>query len=122
MAKEVERKAMELVAEYEKKEGRNPQDVSKSKCGYDLKSGKRCIEVKGQSGPKPEFIYLYKKTLQNLKDDILNYYIYIVYDIKSSNPKLRILPPEKIFGNLEIEPMFLIRAKIFKDLEDISLK
>ena len=55
-----------------------------------------------------------------LKDDILSYYIYVVYDLKK-NPKLKILPPNKIFGNLEIEPQFLIRAKVFNNLEEIQL-
>jgi len=32
---------------YEKSRGRKPKDVSKTKCGFDIKSGKRCIEVKG---------------------------------------------------------------------------
>lgn len=121
MPRDIEQKAMKLVMAYEQKEGRIPKDVSRTRCGYDLKSGDRCIEVKGQSSIKPEFIYLYKKTLQNLQDDILHYYIYIVYDIRSEDPKLRILPPEKVFGNMEIEPQFLIRAKTFKGLEDIHL-
>ena len=111
---------MRLVMKYEKQHSRSPVDVSRTKCGYDIKSGSRCIEVKGQSSIKAEFIYLYKKTLSNLKDEILNYYIYIVYDIKR-RPKLKILPPEKIFGNLEIEPLFLIRAKIFKNLKELTL-
>lgn len=122
MAREVEHKAMRLVMAYEKKQKRKPIDVCRSGCGYDIKSGNRCIEVKGQSSKKPDFIYLYKKTLQNLKDDTLHYYIYVVYDIQSAQPKLRILPPEKIFGNMEIEPLFLIRAKTFNNLRDIPLK
>jgi len=120
MTKKIEKRAMKYVIKYEKSQRRNPIDVSKTRCGYDIKSGKRYIEVKGQSSTKAEFIYLYKKTLMNLKDNILNYYIYIVYDLKNK-PKLKILPPNKIFGNLEIEPLFLIRGKTFKGLEEIKL-
>ncbi len=36
--------------EYEKKQGRKSKDVSTDKLfGYDIKSGRRCIEVKGMS-------------------------------------------------------------------------
>ncbi len=120
MPRDVENKAIALVVEYERKQGRNPRIVSRTGCGYDIKSENRCIEVKGQSMKNPDFIYLYKKTLAKLGADTLNYYIYVVYDI-NNKPKLKILPPEKIFGNIEIEPMFLIRGKVFRDLEDIEL-
>jgi len=113
--KSTEMMAIEYVQEYEKKHGRNPIDVSKKGVGYDIKSGNRLIEVKGQAAIKPDFIYLYKRTLQNLGDDILNYYIYLVYDVKNE-PKLKILPPRKIFGNIEIDPQFIIRGKVFRAL------
>lgn len=115
-----ERQAIELVMNYEKRQGRNPQDVSTKHLGYDIKSDERLIEVKGQKAKKPDFVYLYKRTLQKLGDNALRYYIYLVYDIKRE-PKLKILPPGKIFGNIEIEPMFLLRGKIFNGLEEIQL-
>ena len=73
--KKTEEEAIRLVMKYEKRQGRNPEDVGKERCGYDIKSGKLLIEVKGQSTPKPDFVQLYKKTLQKLGDDILKYYI-----------------------------------------------
>lgn len=115
-----EKQAIKHVMQYEKRQDREPEDVSKKHLGYDIKSGDRLIEVKGQKAKKPDFIYLYKRTLHKLGDNTLRYYIYLVYDIKHE-PKLKILPPEKIFGNIEIEPMFLLRGKIFNGLEEIKL-
>lgn len=113
--KSTEMIAIDFVKKYEKRHGRIPVDVSKKGVGYDIRSGNRLIEVKGQSAVMPDFIYLYKRTLQNLGDNILNYYIYLVYDVKNK-PKLKILLPRKIFGNIEIDPQFIIRGKVFKAL------
>ena len=43
----VEQKAMQIVMEHERKQGRNPKDVSKDKkeVGYDILSKERKIEV-----------------------------------------------------------------------------
>ena len=98
LSKNTERRAVEFVMRYEKNQGRSPKDVGKKKVGYDIKSDGRLIEVKGQSSKRPDYIFLYKQTLNKLGDQILNYYIYLVYDMKNE-PKLKILPPEKIFGN-----------------------
>lgn len=116
----IEKRAVELVMNYERKQGKNPKDVSKERRGYDIESGDRLIEVKGQSAQKPDFIYLYKRTLEKLGDNILKYYIYLVYDMKRE-PKLKILPPEKIFGNIEIDSMFTLRGKVFKEIKEIEL-
>jgi hypothetical protein len=123
MAKDVELKAMKLVMEYEKAQGRNPKDVSKEKeYPFDIKSGKRCIEVKGQSSKSAGWVWLYKTTLKKLGDDVLNYYLYVIYDIKG-NPKLRIIPPKKILGSLEIDYQFLLPTRVINDktIEDICL-
>jgi hypothetical protein len=123
MAKGVELKAMKLVMEYEKTKGRKPNDVSKDKNRpFDIKSGRRCIEVKGQGSKSPRWVWLYKNTLKKLGNDVLNYYIYVVYDVKRK-PKLRIIPPGKIFGNLQIDPRFLLPAQVIKDkrIEEIRL-
>lgn len=121
MPREVERKAMELVRDFEKKQGRKPRDVSHTGCGYDIKSGRRLIEVKGMSHPTGDFISLYKKLFVKLGKDISNYYIYVVYDIRNS-PKLKILKPDVILANLEIETSFFIKATAYRDVEPIELK
>jgi len=120
LSKNTERRAVEFVMRYEKNQGRSPNDVGKKKVGYDIKSSSRLIEVKGQSAKKPDNIFLYNQTLNKLGDQILNYYIYLVYDMKNK-PKLRILPPEKIFGNIEIDTTFLVRGRVFKDITDTDL-
>jgi hypothetical protein len=123
MAKNVESKAMELVMKYEKKKGRNPKDVCKDKrYPCDIISKGRYIEVKGQSSKQPDGIWLYKTTLKKLGDNILKYWIYVVYDIEKK-PKLRKIPPEKIFGNLEIDPWFVLPGRIIrsKQIEEVDL-
>jgi len=54
MANLIEQQAMEIVMKYEKSQGKNPKDVSRTRCGYDIKSGNRYIEVKGQGSKKAE--------------------------------------------------------------------
>ena len=111
----VEQKAMKIVTKYEKLQGRNPRDVSRTGCGYDIKSSSRLIEVKGMGHPKGDFIYLYKKLFLKLGRGVSNYYIYVVFDIKNK-PKLKIIPPEIVLANLEIENSFFIKAKSYKDI------
>ena len=94
--------------------------MSRGRRGYDIESDGRLIEVKGQSAQRPDFIYLYKRTLEKLGDNVLKYYIYLIYDMKRK-PKLKILPPEKIFGNIEIDSMFTLRGKVFRDIKEIEL-
>ena len=117
----VEQKAMEIVEAYEKSRGRTPKDVSKTRCGYDIKSGRRCIEVKGQSDKRANWIWINNSIVRNLGKKLSDYYIYIVYDIKSK-PKLKILDADAIFKNLKIDTMFLLTtAAINKNGKDVAL-
>lgn len=90
--KEVERRAMQFVMEFERFSGRVPRDVSEYE-HYDIESHDpgtgevRYIEVKGRWGPtlvveltEPEFDYAKKLGKR--------YWLYIVYDIGSGKPKL----------------------------------
>lgn len=120
MPREVETKAMKLVTDYERRQGRHPRDVSKTGCGYDIKSGRRLIEVKGMRHRTGNFISLYKKLFLKLGKDISRYYIYVVYDIKNE-PKLKIIPPDVILANIEIETSFFIKAKSYRDIEPMKL-
>jgi len=110
-----EKKAIKIVMRYEKCEGRNPRDVSRTKCGYDIKSGKRCIEVKGkaQEGRIPQWITFYKKLISKLGKDILNYYVYVVYDVekKRGRSKILIFPPKVVLANLEVDTNFIFYPK-----------
>lgn len=111
MPNSVEEKAMEIVMRYEKTQGRKPKDVSKTKSGFDIKSGKRCIEVKGQSNKRATWIWISNSIVRNLGKNLSNYYIYIVYDIKGK-PKLKILEPDVIFKNLKIDTLFLLTTAV----------
>ena len=117
MAKDIEFKAMKLVMKYEKRKGRNPKDVCKNKkYPCDIISKGRYIEVKGKSSSEsPPFIVLYKTTLRNLGNNVRKYWIYVVYNI-NRRPKLRMIPPGKIFGNLEIDTRFILRGKVITKL------
>jgi len=90
--REVERRAMQFVMEFERLSGRVPRDVSEYEHydieSYDPSTGEvRYIEVKGRWGPtlvveltEPEFNYARKLGER--------YWLYIVYDIGSGRPKL----------------------------------
>lgn len=110
----VEQKAIELVLEYEKKQGRNPIDVSKKRCGYDIESNDRFIEVKGQSSIKAGFIWINNTLVRTLGKNLANYYIYIIYDIKDK-PKIKILEPDIIFKNLQIDTWFLLKSSVINE-------
>jgi len=111
MEKTVEKKAIEIVMDYEWNQKRNPEDVSTKKCGYDIKSRDRFIEVKGQSRKKASWIWINNSIVRKLGKNLSKYYVYIVYDIKN-NPKLKILEPDVIFKNLKIDPFFLLETKV----------
>lgn len=73
-------KAMEYALLYERKKGRNPKDVSKTKCGYDIKSSGRRIEVKGVRASKPGFIILSNYNFRALQREE-NYWLYIICNV-----------------------------------------
>lgn len=98
---------MKIVMDYERKQGRHPEDVSRKKIGYDVKSDDRCIEVKGQSDKRASWIWINNSIVRNLGKDLSNYYIYVVHDMKNE-PKLKILDPNDIFKHLRIDTMFLL--------------
>ena len=121
MANTVEQNDINIVMEYETLQGRQPRDVSRTKCGYDIKSGDRFIEVKGQAGKRASWIWISNTIVRNLGKELSNYYVYIVYDIKN-NPKLKILEPDVIFKNLKIDTLFLLTtAVINQNGRDVEL-
>ena len=114
MSISVEQKAVNIVIKYEKSQGRNPKDVSRTKCGYDIKSNRRCIEVKGQSNRRAGWIWINNSIVRNLGKNLINYYIYIVYDIKHK-PKLKVIEPDVIFKNLKIDTLFLLPTAVINE-------
>jgi len=89
---EVERKAMEFVMEFEKKSDRVPEDVSMYEHydirSYDPRTGEvRYIEVKGRWEPTLA-VELTETEFEYAKKLSKDYWLYIVYDIGSGNPRL----------------------------------
>lgn len=114
--------SIRYVIKYEKSQGRYPHDVSKKHIGYDLKSGNRYIEVKSRPGSKIQpFITLHNHLLRSIGRGLSNYYIYVVYDMKSS-PRLVIIPPEVILKNLETSVSLVIRGKVYNKIKAIRLR
>jgi len=92
---EVEKRAMEFVMEFEKRNGRKPEDVSKNEHydirSYDPRTGEvRYIEVKGRWGPTLA-VELTEAEFEYAKKFGKDYWLYIVYDIGSSKPRLVII-------------------------------
>jgi hypothetical protein len=92
LKREIEEKAIQYVMEIEKSEGRVPIRVSETE-HYDIKSMEpvtgdmRFIEVKGHSGPDV-FGELTEDEAKLAREKGEAYWLYIVYDIGSGNPKL----------------------------------
>jgi hypothetical protein len=79
--------------DYEKANGRTPEDVSKDNVGYDLKSidaegQKRYIEVKGRAGT--DGVMLSENEMNRLAQLGTKAWLYIVTNCKS-NPQLNII-------------------------------
>jgi superfamily II DNA or RNA helicase len=91
LKREIEEKAVQYVMEVEKSEGRIPMRVSEVE-HYDIKSlepatgNVRYIEVKGHGGPEV-FGELTEDEARLARDRGEAYWLYIVYDIESGNPK-----------------------------------
>lgn len=81
-SKERARKAIEFVLDYEKKQHREPDDVSSNNehSGYDVKSGNRMIEVKGVGESWETYTWqsLHKTEVACLKGSPNDFYLYIV--------------------------------------------
>ncbi|MEM4330656.1 MAG: hypothetical protein QW273_01450 [Candidatus Pacearchaeota archaeon] len=100
------KKAIELVIEYEKKQGRTPEQANKFRDAYDLKSGDRLIDVK--INPNKKELLLSFTKFKKLGKNIVNYYVYLVED--GEKPKLKILEPEFILRNLNLLTLINIKG------------
>ena len=90
---EVEAIAMQAAMDYEKGNGRTPEDVSKDNVGYDVKSidaegQKRYIEVKGRAGT--DGVMLSENEMNRLAQLGTRAWLYIVTNCKT-NPQLNII-------------------------------
>ena len=90
---ETELAAMAVAAEYERRSGREPEDVSRRGVGYDIRSAGqdgdvRYIEVKGHRSTGDITLYYTEwQTAHRMRDE---FFIYIV-DYTLSDPQLRIV-------------------------------
>jgi hypothetical protein len=82
----VEKKAIELVIEFEKQNGRQAKKVRN--CGYDLISGGLKIEVKGRGADKKPFVLLNQYNLEAVERESEDEYrLYVVMN-PEKKPKL----------------------------------
>ena len=100
----IEKIGMELSMEHERKQGRNPKDVSNQNLGYDIKSTSnnetRYIEVKSRKNETN--IQLTKNEWTKAKRFQNKYWLYIIYNattkpklIKIQNPAKKLKPTKK---------------------------
>ena len=121
MEKTIEKKAMDIVMKFERRKGLKPIDVSKERRGYDIKSGKKCIEVKGTTSKRATWVTLNRSLLRKIGAFFNNYYIYIVYDI-NNKAKLKIIDSKYLFKNLEVATSLFISTKSVNAKKDTPLK
>jgi SNF2 family DNA or RNA helicase len=113
-SEEIEKIGMNIVMEYEKSQGREPEDVSKENLGYDIRSkGKneiRYIEVKTRKDEGSIALTLNEKNYaERFKEQ---YWLYVVYNA-ASNPELLIInnPAEKLKMEEKKEVRFIITSE-----------
>lgn len=114
--KEIRQKGMEVALAHERSKGRNPIDMSgKRKRGYDIKSGDRKIEVKGQEWKweklKSSSLYITENELAEAT------HLYVVCDVRSS-PDLHIFKlsqvPHRAF---KVEVKYVLKMARCRDYE-----
>ena len=112
---------------YERRKGRTPSDVRTKSIGYDVLSegnkGKRCIEIKSRSSERQTFVEMRGGLLRRLGKDVLNYYLYLVRNVESDKPTLRVVPPERVLSNLstEVRFRFAITRKSLEGIKEIAI-
>lgn len=95
IVRKVELRAMKIVMEHEKSQGRKAEDVSMYFTGYDIRSADaersstRAIEVKGKSGEGGIILTSNEwKTAAAMGED---YFLYIVEKVYSNRPRIKII-------------------------------
>ncbi|MGC8754515.1 MAG: helicase-related protein [Thermosulfidibacteraceae bacterium] len=116
---EIERIGMEVAMEYERSQGRIPEDVSKENLGFDIRSkgpdGVRYIEVKAKAGEGE--IALTPNEWFKAKRFKDQYYLYVVANV-ATNPILYIIqnPTENLRPKEKVEVVrFIIPVEEWKE-------
>jgi len=111
---EVEKIAIEMTKEYEKRQGREPESVEKENLGFDLRSlgeeETRYIEVKGRAGEGKVSLTENEWTKANRLED--EYWLYVVTNTKS-DPQLHIVQDPA--SNLEPDAKKIVRYLVGSD-------
>lgn len=105
--KTIERQAMDFVMAFERNKKRNPKDVSKTKCGYDIRSKGRKIEVKGAAPLNQPFVNFNKYNIAAFKKEN-NLWLYIVCGLRNKKPKLIMLNKNKILKRKIVHSLWRI--------------
>jgi len=113
-------KEIESVMEYERSQGRNPEDVSRRYVGYDIRSDDRLIEVKRRA-IKYGFLYMTNNEFETFLQN-QNAYLYLVY-YREDKPRLRILHRDTVLANskISIKYQLRIRKKVLESAEEVEL-
>lgn len=112
------KKAIEIVMEYEKKQGRNPEMVNKFKEGYDLKSDGRYIEIKINEKNRGDLLLSFRN-FKKLGKGISNYYIYLLRG--ENKPKLKIIEPDFILKNINLLTLINLKSKELNKIQEVEL-
>ena len=110
--KEINQKAIELVLDHERKNGREPELVGNIDLGYDIVSSGRKIEVKGASHNEVfKGFVIEEKQYKNFQDT--NFWIYRVLNVITDRPPvILMIRPSEI--NLT-KPQIRYNATSWKD-------
>jgi len=119
--KEIERIGMEVSMEYERKQGRIPEDVSAENLGFDIRStdkdgNKRYIEVKARASVGD--ISITQNEWFKASRFGSDYYLYVVFNA-SSNPQLYVVenPAENIEPEKKVELVrFIVKSDQVTDV------
>jgi len=121
----IEKIGMELSMEHERKQGRNPKDVSNQNLGYDIKSTSknetRYIEVKSRKNETN--IQLTKNEWTKAKRFQDKYWLYIIYNA-TTNPKLIKIqnPTKKLKPTKKEEIKYIISPNQIKTIKGLTPK
>ena len=97
---DIKSKAMQVII----KNYKNARDVRKDNLGYDVKIGKKLIEVKGtesSKAPLQRIVLSGKKEYNALKNNRSKYWIYRVIDTRKQNCRVTEIPARDIFPKRE---------------------
>ena len=118
--KQNKQKAIEIAVNYEKKQGRNPEQVNKIKKGYDIKSNERLIDVRFVPDDKINMQTIPLTFLKKIGKDIVNFYIYIIYNL-NNKPKLKILNSDFILRNFNTYTNIFFNKSLLNKQKDEGL-